>query len=213
MSTTIHFAAFAALGCHTLADRAWRACRTRGKLPEARAEVARREAEMPALEAAATAAEARAQTVPLRPASFGAAHLPSVLCRTHTLAEATPVDLVGGIPQDAEGDLIGLWPASTRIIIHTTPRGTDPGWCEVIWPDGTCGKHLHRDDVAIIVAAGRAKRTLDWLREEVAVIEAAEPTLTAEEHAVLDEIADAFNAGEPSLYAAERLCAARGWMD
>lgn len=209
--TMIHFAAFAAPGCHTLADRAWRACRTRGTLPEARAEIAQREAELPDLEAAATAAEARAQMVPLQTARFGAAHLPSALCRTHTLATEQAVDLVGGVPQDAEGDLIGIWPAGTRVIVHRAPRGADPGWCEVVWPVGACGTHLHPSDRQIIAAADRAKRTLDWLREEAAKIEAAEPTLSAEEHAVLDEIADAFNAGEPSFHAAERLCAARGW--
>lgn len=210
--TMIHFAAFAAPGCHTLAERAWRACRTRGTAPDSRAEIAQREAELPALEAASAAAAARAQMVPLRPASFGAAHLPSALCRTHTLAEATPVELVGGVPQDAEGDLIGLWPAGTRVIVHRAPRSADPGWCEVVWPVGACGTHLHPSDRQIIAAADRAKRTLDWLREETTKIEAAEPSLSIEEHAVLDEIADAFNAGEPSLHAAARLCAARGWV-
>lgn len=209
--TTIHFTAFTAPGCHSLAERAWRACRTRGTAPDSRAEIAQREAELPALEAAAAAAEARAQMVPLQTARFGAAHLPSGLCHTHTLATEQAVDLVGGILQDAEGDLIGLWPAGTRVIVHRAPRGTDPGWCEVIWPDGACGKHLHRDDEQIIAAANRAKRTLDWLREEAAKIEAAEPTLSTEEHALLDALADAFNGGEPSLHAAARLCAERGW--
>jgi hypothetical protein len=211
--TTTHFAAYAEPGCHTLADCAWRACRTRGTAEESRAEIGRREAELPALEAAATAAEVRAQMVPLQTARFGAAHLPSGLCYTHTLAEATPIELVGGVPQDAEGDLIGLWPAGTQVVIHRAPRSTDPGWCEVIWPDGAAGKHLHRSDEQIIAAADRAKRTIDWLREDVAAVEAAEPTLTAEEHALLNDLCDAFSSGELSLHAAERLCAARGWAD
>jgi hypothetical protein len=121
---------------------------------------------LPEVEARAAEAEARAVQVEVRNAHLPAAHIPARLCHDHVLAEDTPVRLVGGVVQDAEGDLLGWWPKGTKVVIHHKPRGRDSGWATLEWPPGTTGtKYASQADE-------RAVDLLAWYQVKIPELEA-----------------------------------------
>ena len=121
---------------------------------------------LPEVEARAAEAEGRAVKVAVRDAHLPAAHIPAKLCRDHVLEEDTPVRLVGGVIQDAEGDLLGWWPKGTRVVIHHKPRGRDSGWATLEWPPGTTGtKYASQADE-------RAVDLLAWYQVKIPGLEA-----------------------------------------